>query len=296
MAVYSMTGFGQGRAQNESLELAVEIKTVNHRFLDISAKLPGAYASFEAELAKLVRSNLRRGRVDVYVSRTRLDQAGQTVQFNSALFAAYLREVGSALRRHVGSEAFPMEQVLAAFLTRREVLDVVSVEQDSSAEKPLLLSAASDALAAALEMRRVEGAELENELLSLLSEAEKLAGAIKKSVAGTPEAVQQRLTARLEKLLAGAELDAERLAQEVAYLADRADVTEEITRLESHFGQFRAILKHAEGGRKLEFLLQEMGREVNTIGSKSQDAQVSGLVVDVKAVLEKLREQVQNIE
>ncbi len=296
MSVQSMTGFGQAKAESGSVELSVELKSVNHRFLDVSTKLPAQYSQFEASLSKLIRSQVRRGRVDVYVSRKQRSEDSQRVALNEPLYEAYVREIRRVVHGTAGVSEAAIDQVVANVLSRREVLDVVPVDEDVAQEEQLVLQTVKEALENLIAMRGTEGAELEKELLGRTKAVEDLVNEIRAKVAETPKQLLERLTLRLEKLLSGHELDSERLAQEVAYLADRADVTEELTRLESHIGQFRSVLSSGEGGRKLEFILQEMGREINTIGSKAQDGEVTALVVDGKAVLEKMREQVQNVE
>lgn len=296
MPIHSMTGFGEARAEEGGVTLSVEMKSVNHRFLDIVWRLPSGYARFENELAKLVRASVARGRIEVSVSRAETKEPAYEVRFNQELFDSYLNSVKAALQHAAITDAQSLSAATLQIVNKREVLELAAIETSTEAEYGLLERTLKEALARLVQMRDAEGAELEKEVRSHLSSLEATMKAVQKKSESTPIDFKARLTARLERTSPGVELDPQRLMQEVALLADRIDVTEELARLNSHFLQFKKVLDEAQGGRKLEFLLQEFGREINTIGSKAQNSEITTLVVDAKATVEKLREQVANIE
>ncbi len=299
MTCMSMTGFGEGSSAQDGVEVLVEVKTVNHRYLDVVCRLPGLYSKFEVDIGKAVRSSLRRGRVEVSVQRTQQESSTLALSFNEELFNSYVSVIKTSLKASGIADKQALAQSIAGIYSKREVLDTVAADEREAIndEQGLVDSALSQALEGLCEMREREGAALEAEMRSQLSLLELEVEAIAKEVKATPIIFKERLEQRLEKLSDSvSNIEPERLAQEVVLLADRVDVTEELSRLESHFEQFKSVLGSTQAGRKLEFLLQEFGREVNTIGSKSQSADVTRHVVESKAILEKIREQVQNIE
>lgn len=310
MAIVSMTGFGRSEAvsahdeseNSSSVVIAVEMKSVNNRFLDVSCKLPPMLQRVEPEIQKLVRQKLRRGRVDVFVSRNESSAFGASVAavpvLNEVLFRASLQALENAFRiAGVQSENIVRLEAAKEALSMRGVLDLGSIrEPDFSREIPLVLDAASKALEEMRGMRMREGGALEQELTEQLSRFEGLVDVLSAQAALAPQQFQERLNERIVRLVSNGECEPQRLAQEVALLVDRADVTEELTRLRSHIQQFRDTLSGEEGGKKLEFLLQEMGREVNTTGSKSQSSEIASAVVEAKLILERVREQVLNVE
>ncbi len=295
MNTQSMTGFGEGRASQDAVEIAIELKSVNHRFLDVVVRAPTSYSRFEAGIMKRIREKLRRGRVEVFVTRNDGGSPEYDVRINDALLKSYADTVSKSLKLSGVRRQEAIDMAVVQFSSRREVSELCAKES-LPGDEGILYDAVDKAIDSLIEMRTREGKELETEVLSILSDLENTKVKIKRLAEGAPEALRVRLTERLEKLLEDTSLDEQRLTQEVAILADKADVTEELVRLDSHFAQFRQIVKEGGGGRKLEFLLQEFGREINTIGSKSQEAEITKLVVNAKAFVEKLREQVANIE
>lgn len=297
MSLKSMTGFGSGAEANDAVEINVEMKSVNNRFLDVVIRNPLLYARYENDVSKFVRSKLSRGRVDISITRKELSQPDVELSLNKALLAKYLEcseEIAKELK--LSQSKFQQELVLQA-LSRREVLDLSVVERsETEGEEELLMKAIDAALSVLLSMRTEEGIALEQEVLSILDSLEKSVQQITEVSQDAGEVFRERLKQRLDSMSDEFEVDESRLAQEIAYLAERADITEEIARIGSHIQQFRSIVAQQEGGRKLEFLLQEFLREVNTIGSKSQSAEVAALVVEAKSCIEKIKEQVANIE
>lgn len=301
MATFSMTGFGRAEKSlggSPGIVISVEMKSVNHRFLDVSCKLPGVYQRVEPELQKSIRSQLRRGRVDVFVSRTESGASGIPLpQLNEGIFrAAFQAHEAGFLLAGVQNEELRKLEAARHALSVRGVVETGMKEPDLGVELPLVLETAALALQGLRDMRIEEGKALETELREQLLRFEKLVDGLTASAALSPKVFQDRLNERISRLLSGAECDPQRLAQEVALLVERADVTEELTRLRSHVNQFRSTFASEEGGKKFEFLLQEMGREINTTGSKSQSAEIAQAIVESKLVLERLREQVLNVE
>lgn len=290
----SMTGFGSGTQVHDDLQITVEVKSVNNRFLDINCKLPTLFLGLESQINALLREKLKRGRIEVFVQRKTVRGFAQNVRVNAALVNSCMESFKELAALGVSQRC--LDVVLADVIGRREILELTAEDESVVDEVPLVMEALRQACIELVSMRQREGAALEEELRRLLQSLEEIIGEIQRLAASTPEAIQQRLHERISSLLQGIELDQQRLHQEVVYLADRADITEELARLRSHVVQFHDVLEAGEGGRKLEFLLQEFGREVNTCGSKSQDTAITRNVVEAKTILEKMREQVLNVE
>ena len=291
----SMTGYGRGVSEHGGTRATVDIRAVNHRFLDIKLRTAGGVTpAIEDAITTRVRGALERGAVSISVH----------VQHDGASPAAKPRiDVAAAKRAHdtlmhLATQLGLAKPDLALVLAQPGV----TVEADNgNGDDPTAVVAALDVALAQLDQMRInEGAALAAELRARLDELAALRGTIASLASNVPQLVSKRLHERVRRLLDTAEgtaIDPARLAQEVALLADRADVTEELVRLTSHVEQMRALLAGSTAaGRRLDFLVQEIGRELNTIGSKSTVAEISNAVVDAKAVLEKVREQVQNIE
>lgn len=289
----SMTGFGRGEAADAGRTWVAEVRTVNHRFLDQRVILPRLFTALEEPVKKMVAAALDRGRVDVTFSVQGLAAIEPQLVVNESVARQYHR----CLQQLISNYGLESVVTLKDMLTLRDVVSLEEQRPDMDAEWQLI----SRALAAALKdcdiMREKEGQALHQDLLNRLEKFESIVGQIKSRI---PELQQQRtidLRQRVNKLLEGLDLDPIRLAQETAIMADKSDVTEEITRLGSHMAQFRAFLVSDEPvGRRLDFLLQEFLREVNTLSSKIANASIAHLGVEMKNEIEKLREQVQNIE
>jgi uncharacterized protein (TIGR00255 family) len=293
--IRSMTGYGRAEATGARTVLTVECKSVNHRHLDVALKLPRVLTAFESDARRLIQSALQRGRIDVSCALT---AAEGTVLTPLTVNVAQAKEYADAARKvaesldlaDCPSLAWVMAQ--SGVLTREEQTPLVPEDA-----WPLLEQALSAALAELVERRETEGAVLAQELASLGSV---LAGYVETVAQRAPAAVERRaarLRERMQAMLTGAELDHARLATEVAVWADKTDVSEELARLRAHLAQLTALLA-GDGpvGRTLDFLIQEIHREVNTIGSKADDLEISQAVIAAKSALEKMREQVQNIE
>ena len=289
--IKSMTGFGQGSAQGDDFRVRVDIRSVNNRSIDVHTRLPQELASLEVSLKKQVQAVVRRGRVDVAVMVEQLKPAA--FEINLPLVSGYLSAL-SELKREFQLEGEPSLELIA------KLPGALQASQDSGAldEKLVagLTAAVSQALASLTEMRTVEGQELAAELKSRLDNIEQQMPAIENEAARLPAVYRERLTKRLQEVVGG-QVDEARLAQEAVMLADRSDISEEIARLKSHIGQLRDLLHSTdETGKRLDFILQEMNREANTILSKSSDLAISDAAIIIKTEVEKLREQSQNVE
>lgn len=291
--IKSMTGYGKAVVETETGRTTVEIRSVNHRYGEVFVKMPRSFLAFENDVRKAVGDRLKRGKIEVFVQREEVVGGQQRPLVNVALARAY-REAFDHLRTELGIYD-PV--TLPLILSQKDVLATQEEGSDEDALRVELLQGVRGAVEAMEAMREREGEAL---LADLVARRQTLAALIDRVAERAPAVVAeyaQKLRERLAQLLADTALDEARLAQEVALLADRCDVTEELVRFRSHLVQFDETIALAEPvGRKLDFLMQELNREVNTIGSKANDAAMAAIVVELKAELEKIREQVQNIE
>lgn len=296
MTARSMTGFGQAEVSRGGVRAAVEVRTVNHRFLDFKVKLPRAWASLEQALGGRVKAQLGRGRVDVSIRREAEGAAATEVVVDGAL-ARSVHDAASTLADELGLEA---RVDLGFLLSVHGVLTTREADVSVDDEADMVIEALDKALGQVVSMREQEGVALVSALDGQLDEIQALSEQIATIAVEVPGAVRSRLERRIGELLkgTGVALDPERVAQEVALLADKAAIDEELARIASHVAQARSLLQESDEpvGRRLEFLAQEFGREINTIGSKSAETSMSALVVELKSTLEKLREQSANVE
>ena len=290
----SMTGFGRAECQDGDYSYKAEIRSVNNRFIEINTRLPKAFLDLELPLKKLVKSHCARGSINVTITLANANgnPGDWEIKPNLPLASQYV-EALKEIQTSLGLEG---KVNIDSIIGLREIIKVEPVAIDPAKES-LLLNIAESALASLQKMREEEGKYLQNDLSERIDTIEKHAEQIKTR---QPEIIQEykaRLKEKIKLLNDGIEIDESRLAQETAILADRCDITEEITRFVSHLKQFRKLFESTEPmGRKLEFITQEINREVNTMGSKSSDTQVANLVIEIKSALEKIREQLQNIE
>ncbi|MDI6871550.1 MAG: YicC/YloC family endoribonuclease [Bacillota bacterium] len=291
--VRSMTGFGRGEAVRDRYRVTVEARAVNHRFLDVAFRLPKAAAGFEERLRAMIAGRLSRGRVEVSVSLEEVGETRRPVKVDIPLARGYQE----ALAELQGALGLPGEITLGTVLGLPGVV-VAEETTDPDTLWTALEEAAAAALSEIVRMRESEGARLKADLEQRLSAVSEEVEAIAERAPALSEEYRQRLEERVREVLGEAPVDEARLLQEVALVADRSSISEEVVRLRSHLAEAAATLASDEPavGRKLEFLLQEMNREINTIGSKGTDVQIARQVIAVKAELEKIREQVQNIE
>ena len=291
--MYSMTGYGRGTASLDGRELTIELKSVNNRFLDIGMKLPRQLSFLEDGLRKLLNDALSRGHVDVFVNYRNLRSDAKTVRVDEALLQAYLASARES------AKALDLEDdlTLSKALTLPDVTTILPADEDQQALAELGRAAMTMAIYGLKAMRFKEGERLKQDLSARMDTMTGYAAAIERRAPAVAEEYRTKLTARIEELLGETEVDRARLATEVAIFADRAAIDEEIVRLNTHLIHFRELLEADEPvGRKMDFLVQEMSRECNTIGSKANDAELTSIVLLSKAEIEKLREQIQNIE
>ncbi len=289
----SMTGYGKGEASAPPGNLSVEIRSVNHRYCEISVRMPRIFVSLENEVKRLVSSIMKRGKIDVTVQWEESTTSDTIPQIDIAAARGY-REAFSRLADEL---QLAREIPLTLIISQKGVMKDAVSSIDESEFQPILISAVHSAVTAIDAMRKREGDALVTDLMTRRKQVAEWVGAIGVRVPQVIAEYRQKLKSRLDLLLDGNEFDENRLAQEIALIADRSDVTEELVRLASHFKQFDETVRLSEPvGRKLDFLMQEMNREVNTIGSKSNDVEITTLVIQIKAEMEKMREQVQNVE
>ncbi len=291
--IKSMTGYGRAVVELDNMEITFELKSVNNRYLDTSVRLPRTYGYLEEAIKKEVGLHTTRGKVDCFVSVDILEDTLTKVSVNHALFESYLTvfkelEEKYNLRNDIG---------VTTVLRLPDVIGTHSDDEDEEKMLKRLKTVMEKALLDYDSMREKEGEKLYNDILEKLDTIEEIR---QKIIALSPQSVkayEERLKLRVEELLGNTSYDESRIITEVALFADKVAVDEEITRLASHLSQFKEIMNsNAPAGRKLDFLTQEINREVNTIGSKCQELEITKLVVDAKSEIEKVREQIQNIE
>ncbi len=291
--IRSMTGYGKKDGTSQQARVTVEIRSVNHRFLEVAVRVPRSLTQLEEQIRKFVQQRCLRGRVDVSVSVHHNGSGLKTVQIDQTLAKQYHSAL-KKLQKTLGLRGAVDISVLAGF---REILSLSDQPVDSDHVPKTVLRVLGGALTDLDRMRRREGEALAKDLESHLEAIRTVQAAVAKKAPGLAQEAFERMKNRVQSLLQGELPDQARLQQELALFADRCDLSEELVRLESHMLQFDQTLQSKESvGKTLEFLLQEMGREVNTIGSKANDADIAASVVRMKAELEKLREQVQNVE
>ena len=292
--IKSMTGYGRARETRNNRDITVEIRAVNNRYLDCVVKLPRLYAFAEDAVKQCVQQSVSRGKVDVFIT-VDASAAGVTkVTVNRDLageYAAALNELAEVC----GPTAYKVTpEVLARF---PDVLTVTKSDEDLDTIRADLCAVLEEALSAFRAMREVEGAKLAEDIGSRLTTIETLTGQVEARSPETVAEYRRKLTARIQEVLQNASIDPQRILTEAAIYADKVAVDEETVRLRSHVAQFRTMLETGEPiGRKMDFLIQEMNREANTIGSKCSNVSIAQMVVNLKAEVEKIREQVQNVE
>ncbi|MBE5751440.1 MAG: YicC family protein [Clostridia bacterium] len=289
----SMTGYGKGGYDQDGLELTCEIKTVNNRYLDVSIKAPRVFAAYEDVIRSLVKEKLTRGHADVFITLKDKREKPTALSVDSALAASYV-----AAAKQI-KDLFPElvdDLTLTSVLRYPEVLKA----EDTTVLDESMITALKTALGGALDslnqMRLVEGEKLKEDMLSRVATIEKLVAEVALRAPVVAAAYKEKLTTRVKEYLAGVNVDESRILTEVAVFTDKSNIDEELTRLRSHIQQFRDICKEKVVGRKLDFLVQEFNREANTTCSKSNDVEITRLGLALKNEIEKVREQVQNLE
>ena len=292
---YSMTGFGRGEKVFDTRKYSIEIKSVNSRFCDISIRMPRMFNYLDTDIRRVITDRLIRGKIDVFVNFEDQGEAGQVVTVNAGLARGY-SEAAKAISAVTGREDDMGVERIALF---QDVLSVTQKEIDEEATAKELMEALNLAIDGMLEMRKREGDNLVKTILTKVSSLETLRGEVVTRSPSVVEAYKQKLAARINEILTSDQrefYDDNRLAAEVAIFADKCAIDEEMARLSSHFSQARKILAE-EGpvGKKMDFLVQEINREVNTTGSKANDIEITSRVLSMKNLVEEIREQIQNL-
>ncbi|HVN84454.1 MAG TPA: YicC/YloC family endoribonuclease [Candidatus Binatia bacterium] len=289
----SMTGFGQAAVTVDGRRITIEVRSVNQRFLDVKLNMAREYAAWEKELREQIQAVVARGKVDVAVNRSGNSAGEMTVEINQRLARAYVR----GLQQLQGELGLTGTVDVSMLLTRPDILRVVERRADPEREIAVIKRALTQALARFNADRAREGRVLGRDLRKRIATLRSIEHRMHSRAAQLGPALTRRLRERLQTLMDGAAIREERLAQEVALLVERADITEELVRLDSHLkGMEHALASREPAGRQLEFLLQEIHREINTMSSKSNDVEMTNLTIAARGEVEKIREQAQNVE
>ncbi len=287
----SMTGYGRAMCEIDGRQLSIELKSVNHRFLDLSFRMPRTLMFLEEDARKAIGARLARGHVDVFMTYKNLRSDSKKVAIDRALFDAYAEALDS-----VADSGLKDDRSLMSIARMPDVMTVTEADEDQEALRELMKTTINQALDGMVAMREREGAEMAADLARKVDNIERMTKQIEERYPQTVAEYTARLRAGIEELI-GQNVDETRLLTEVAVMADRSAIAEETVRLHAHIQQLRECFAKTEPiGRRLDFLVQELNREVNTISSKSQDIPITRLAVDCKAEIEKLREQLQNVE
>ena len=291
--IKSMTGYGCAEGSSGDIDISIELRSVNNRYLDCNIRIPRIYTAFEDAIKSVVQKYISRGKVDLYITVDSSKSSDVEISINEPLAEAYM----DALKKL--ADKFDLSPDVTA-LNLLRFQDVLIVEKKETASDELLADICTvleTALARFNDMRTVEGEKLYADIMGRLDEIERLVTLVEERSPVTVAEYRARLESKMRETLANSNIDENRLLMEAAIFADKVAVDEETVRLRSHISQFRSILSLSEPvGRKLDFLVQELNREANTIGSKANDSEMARIVVDIKAEIEKIREQIQNIE
>ena len=291
--IKSMTGYGSAKGTVEGLEITVELKSVNNRYLDTAVRLPRSFLFAEEAIKSEVQSHISRGKVDVFISVDSSAAGDMTVKVNEPLLRGYIEAI-----RHI-SEEYSLANDMTALSVSRfpDVLSVEKKDLDAEAISAGICAVAEEALRDFDAMRQREGAKLRDDVLSRLETIDRLVSAVETEAPKTVAEYRKRLEQKMQEVLGATGIDENRILAEAAIFADHIAVDEETVRLRSHMSQLTTMINgNSPTGRKIDFLIQEFNREANTIGSKCQNSQIAHVVVDLKSEIEKIREQIQNIE
>ncbi len=289
----SMTGFGRGSFQNDELGVSVEIKSVNHRYFEFSARMPRAYQFLEEKIKSYCQKEITRGKIEVSVFVEELSENSTEIVLNETYAKAYI----NALDKLSKDYKIKNDVKVSTLALNNEIFRLRKNALPDEVITEAVITALEEAVANFIEMRKVEGERLKADILSRADFILSKVALVEEQNPKTVKAYRERLEAKIKELLENAQVDEARLLTETAIFADKVAVDEETVRLRSHIKQLKVLLDSDEAvGKKLDFIVQEMNRETNTIGSKAQDVEIAHIVVDVKAEIEKIREQIQNVE
>ena len=293
--IRSMTGYGKGNLSCEGREYQIEIKSVNHRYLDLNIKIPRSISYLEEDIKKKISEKVKRGKIDVFVTFENNSQECKSIKINKEIAKVYIEQLKELATDENISSNIEVTEI-------SKFPDVLSISVDETDEKikKEVLETVEEATKKIIEMKKIEGEKILQDLLKRISNIEKKINEISQKSTGLIEEYVVKLEKRIKEILKSDEIDKSRLAQEVVIYADKCSIQEEVTRLKSHIYQFEnlvcAIEENETIGKKLDFIIQEMNRETNTIGSKANSLEITNAVIDIKTELEDIREQVQNIE
>ena len=291
--IRSMTGYGKQSLNVEKREYQVEIKSVNHRYLDINIKLPKSISYLEDTIKKEISAKIKRGKIDVFITFENNSQEGKNITINKELAKLYIEQL-----KELAQEEKILNNIEVMDIAK--LPDILIVKNDEEDEKIQneLIEVVQGAISKIIEMKNIEGNKIEQDLLQRIDKIENKIVEISAKSTGLIEEYVVKLEKRIKEILKTEELDKSRLAQEVVIYADKCSIEEEVTRLKSHIYQFKNLISNNNEtiGKKLDFLIQEMNRETNTIGSKANNLEITNGVIDIKTELEDIREQIQNIE
>jgi len=290
--IVSMTGFGRSKKESDRLSVTVELKTVNHRFCEFYFRMPRQLLKIEDKLKKKLGDHILRGRVEVFVTLSGEAVVNRKVQIDWGLLDQYYQYITSINQKYGLDQQISLNELIA----REEIISIEESDEENGELELLVIEAVEEAALSLKAMRQTEGEALERDISENLTQIKQRVNGLRELTPRVVNQYSERLTKRMQDFLAG-QIDEARILTEVAVFAEKADISEELTRLDSHIQQFQKIILLKEPvGRKLDFLVQEMNREVNTIGSKANDSTIASEVVEMKSLLEKIKEQVQNIE
>lgn len=291
--IKSMTGYGRGQQIIDGREITVEIKSVNHRYFEFSARVPRAYGYLEEKLKTFVQSKVARGKVEVGVTIFNIEGKDAQIEVNQAIAVGYVE----ALRKANENIGLNDDLSLSQLIRLPDIFNVVKTNEDEEIIWNLVKSVAKEALDNFVLMRETEGQKMKDDIKSRLAYISELVGKVEISSPLVTEAYRERLYNKISEILNDKKIDEQRILTEAAIFSEKTAVDEETVRLKSHIQQFTSLLDSTESvGRKLDFIIQEFNRESNTIGSKAQDVEITRIVVELKSEIEKIREQIQNIE
>jgi len=291
--IRSMTGYGRGKYENDSREYIVEIKSVNNRYSDISIKMPRSISFLEENIKKLISNSITRGKVEVFITFTNNSDKGRSIQINRELAKTYIDEMKTLAEQEQINANIEVIDVMKM----PDVLNIKIDENDEAVIAEELTKCTEEAISNFIKMREVEGEKIKQDLLNRIVKISEKIEKINAISTGLVKEYIVKLEKRVNELLKPDVVDEARLAQEIVIFSDKCSVEEEITRLKSHISQFTDLLeKENSNGKRIDFLIQEMNRETNTIGSKANNLEITNYVVDIKTELENIREQIQNIE
>ena len=292
--IRSMTGYGKQSLSIEGREYQIEIKSVNHRYLDINIKMPKTLSYLEDTIKKEISEKIKRGKIDVFITFENNSQEGKNIKINKELAKLYINQL-----KELAQEEKISSNIEVIEIAKFPDILTIKVDEEDEKIKQEIMQTTQEATSKIIEMKNIEGEKIAQDLLQRISNIENKIMEISEKSTGLIQEYVVKLEKRIQEILKTEEIDKSRLAQEVVIYADKCSIEEEITRLKSHIYQFKNLISNNENetkGKKLDFIIQEMNRETNTIGSKANNLEITNGVIDIKTELEDIREQIQNIE